>query len=172
MTVTMQKIHARCIECGDCWLWQGAGADKVPLVRSPGRGPLVPVRRVVLELRGITVGNRLAIPSCGNPQCVAPGHAKAATRAQLNQMTTDRLRYQQRASRNAKISQKARARASLDEAKVAEIRASDLPQRALAAIYGVSQSTIGEAKNGANWKDYSSPFLGLFPANDSTRRAA
>lgn len=47
--------------------------------------------------------------------------------------------------------------AKLDQAAVKDIRSSPLSQRALARKYGVSQSTIGQAKSGETWTEGAEP---------------
>ena len=72
---TVATLHSRCIEEGDCWIWQGAcdGHGK-PQVRHLGK--TVYVRRLMRELkdgRRIPTGKVVAC-KCGMDKCVSPAH--------------------------------------------------------------------------------------------------
>jgi hypothetical protein len=157
----IEVIRAKSIEEGDCWLWQGALNQGVPVVRHAGQ--IINVRRYIAQhLHGKAVQGKLASTTCRNPQCCAPEHVDLITRKQLQIRTTKRTRHQSRASRNEKLAARARARSSaLDQEAVAAIRASDLTGRELAEQYGVALSTVQHARNYRSWKDYRSPFAGL-----------
>jgi hypothetical protein len=158
----MDKIRSRSIECGDCLLWQGAGADKTPCMRLPGERSLVSVRRVVLEIAGKWRAGMLATNTCGTAACVGEDHAIGVTRKALVKRAVERTAYHKRPTRNAKISAIARASGRLSPEAVADIRASDLPTRALAERHGVSQSTVWELVSGKTYRDYNpNVFSGL-----------
>jgi hypothetical protein len=158
----MDKIRSRCIECGDCLLWQGAGADKTPCMRLPGQRALVSVRRVVLQIAGTWKPGQLATNTCGTSACVGVEHAIGVTRKALVKQAVARTAYHKRPTRNAKISAIARAGGRLSPEAVEDIRASDLSTRALAARHGVAQSTVWELVSGKTYRDYApSPFSGL-----------
>lgn len=158
----MDRILQKCEEDGDCLIWQGAGSCRTPIMRIPGSRALVPVRRVVLELAGKWKGADVATNTCGNSACVAQEHAIGASRKKLVKMAVAKTAYHKRPARNARISAVARAGGKFSPEVVAEIRSSDLSTRALAAIHGVSQSSIWELVSGKTYRDYSpTPFTGL-----------
>lgn len=159
----MDRIRAKCREDGDCLIWEGAGAEKTPIMRVPGSRSLVPVRRVVLELAGEWKGSAVATNTCGNSMCVAPEHAIGATRRALVKAAVARTGYHKRPTRNARISAISRANGGkLSAEAVIEIRESELSTRALAAIHGVSQSAIWDVVAGRTYREYAAnPFTGL-----------
>lgn len=159
----IEVIRAKTIEEGDCWLWQGALNQGVPVVRHAGQ--IINVRRFIAQhLQGKAVQGKLASTTCRNPQCCAPDHVDLITRKQLQIRTTKQTRHQSRPSRNEKLAAQARARSSvLNHEAVAAIRSSDRPGRELAEQYGVALSTVQHARNYRSWKDYRSPFAGLMP---------
>ena len=153
-------IVAKCTEEGDCWLWRGAVHCGMPVVRHNNR--VVNVRRYIAQhIQGSVVDGKLASTRCGNPQCCAPEHVDMITRKELQRRTAKTTKNQQRPSRNYKLAIKARARSTLNDELVAQIRASDLTGRELAALYGVSLSSIQKARNYQSWRDYRSPFAQL-----------
>ncbi|MBO9679545.1 MAG: hypothetical protein J7556_14985 [Acidovorax sp.] len=159
--ITLKMIHDRCDEVGDCWEWRYALDGTAPVMRIPGMRKLVAVRRVVLDLSGKGVAGRLACASCCNPRCVAPQHAVALTRQQLQQRTAQVTQYGRSRSRNAKLSHARRLRSSMTEEAVAQMRSSGLSTRAAAVAFGCSQTAAADIMAFRTWKDYSSPFLGL-----------
>lgn len=70
---TEASILARCVEDGDCLIWQGGrytnGAPRLCVIGGQGRS--VSARRALLELRGVIVEGRKAHSTCGNPLCMA-----------------------------------------------------------------------------------------------------
>ncbi len=157
-----QRIRARCVECGDCWLWTGAVINgEVPAMRLPGSRKIHAVRRLILEARGIKPGPRCAIAKCDQKRCVRPAHAKAATRAEVQERCTRILAHQQRPSRNAKLSAHSRKRGKLTPEQVDEIRSTTTSQEELAKRWGVSQDTIWKARKRLTYRDYSGPMAAI-----------
>lgn len=156
----LAAIAAKIVEEGDCWIWQGAFNQGVPVVRHNAR--IINVRRFIAhEVQGLDVVGKYASTRCQNPQCCAPDHVDLITRKQLQRRTTKRTQHQKRLSRNEKIAVAARSKSVLNTDAVAEIRASDLTGRELAERYGCALSTIQAARNHRNWRDYRNPFSGL-----------
>lgn len=95
MAITLEKIHARCIDKGECWIWQGALIGNRPYlcVHEGGVRFNRRVQKQVLEMLGETVPEQTRITqSCGNPLCCAPLHqeiqasrTKAGLLALMNQ---------------------------------------------------------------------------------------
>lgn len=153
-------IHAKCTDEGDCWIWDGALHCGHPVVRHGGK--VISVRRYIAKhIHGRAVDGKLASTTCANSQCCAPAHIALVPRRQLNRSVTKLTRHQSQLSRNHKLAMKKRALSTLTVDQVQQIRESDLPGRALAAQYGVVLYTVQRIRNGASWRDYSSPFAQL-----------
>lgn len=172
MNAEIERIRLKCIECGECWMWQGAtDGGRTPVMRGPGR-VLISVRRRVLILSGIDVTGKLAVSTCEEYLCVAPKHAAAWTRKRLQQRSAKTTRYGKSVSRMAKIAEKRRESAKLSMEIATQIRNDTGSQRERAKKYGICQSTVSAIDRGLIWKDYSNPFSALVAANDSTKRRA
>ncbi len=161
MEASIEAIHARCDEVGDCWEWRGPTNDGVPIMRIDGSRRLLQVRRVVLQLQGKNIDGLLAIAKCRTRLCVKPAHAAPVTRAALQKLTAQETRYGQRLSRRAALAAARRKTAVLTEETVAEMRASGLTTHQAARAFGCSQSAAADAMVGRSWRDYTSPFAAL-----------
>lgn len=154
------RIRRHVVEVGDCWEWQGAVQHNSPVPTLNWQGSTKPVRRHIAEARGDQVEDRVATYKCGNELCVNPDHVIVVTRRRVQKRTAQQGK-QSNQLRKKKLADRARERSKLSIAIVAEIRGADLPQRQLAALYGVSQATISVIKRGMTWRDYSNPFTAL-----------
>lgn len=156
---TLQSIRENCVECGDCWEWQGYasehGIPKINAVRA-GKRNVFSGRRVVMEYANgkPLPRNVLITTNCGNPRCLNPAHLiktdSAEVARKINARIDVRLKKSARSGRPIK----------LDAQKVAEIRSSDLKNRELATLYGVSKSSISRTRNNRTWA-VQNPFSGL-----------
>lgn len=164
--LTLPAIHARCIEVGDCWEWQGAVGygSRHPLARHEGKTQLV--RRVAYALSGRTLKDPRGwciVTTCDNRLCVNPEHLKQITLTEHMTRMAQTGRMSDWA-RSAKIAATKRAKyAKLTEADVAHIRASNATNRELAAQYGIHTSRISGIRTGRYWRDFSSPWGALLP---------
>lgn len=162
MQPTIEAIHARCIEEGECWIWQGAtDTHSTPVMRLDGSRKLLPVRRFILEMNGRKLGVLRATNTCGVKLCVNPEHAIGWNSARLIKRAAEVTGYARQPSRNAKISQKKREASPLTPELVQEIRSSPESGRAIARRIGHCQSTVQAIRAHETWKEYSSPFAGL-----------
>lgn len=152
--VTLDTIHDRCDEVGDCWIWRGAlSHGSQPAININRRS--TNVRRFVAEaLLCRQTKGRYVTACCGEPLCVAPDHLRVVTRSQLNTMAAERTGYGQNLARAAKLAQARRRRARLSPELVQMIRESDLSDAQLAKQLGVAKSTINDARRGDTWRDY------------------
>lgn len=160
MQATLEAIREKCIEEGDCWLWQGAMDKGTP--RAKVGGKMVYVRRLVLELKGkkIHTGMR-ATTTCGDERCVNPDHVVASTPSAINAAVARRTGFARKAARRAKISAAKRKNSHVTPEMVAEIRSSDGTGRAIAARLGLHASTVNDIRAHRTWVDYSNPFFQL-----------
>jgi hypothetical protein len=164
-------IEARVIADDEgCWIWQNYTDGSQPQGRYLGR--CVKVRRIVWqEHNGAEVPPKsTTVCRLGKAACVTPEHAVVVSRSDRQrgrvQPPTWRAAIADARQRNAKISAE----------DVAAIRESTETLLVLGARYGISDTHVGRIRNGQAWRDYASPFAGMFSAllasNDSARRAA
>lgn len=153
------SILACCVEEGDCLIWQG-GSDKVPHLHVKGKK--VNVRALVLQAHGVQrIEGTLLGCSCRNRKCVAFEHIRQRTRLQHAQYFGNLGAYSGPV-KTAKMAATKRAKSKLNDEKVAAIRASTKTAKELSAEYGVAASYITSIRARKLWKDYASPFAGLF----------
>jgi hypothetical protein len=160
-THTLDSIKERCIEEGDCWLWQGGKSHGAPYIRHEGKS--VPVRRYIAEsiLKMPNLEGRLVASSCGHLECVSPDHIVVYSRKQLQKATAKRTQYGKDLLRRYKLANLARSRSRLNIDIARQIREAEGPQRAIAKAFGVSFDTVNKIKNGRTWQEFDNPFLRL-----------
>ena len=130
-----------------CWVWTGgkleSGYGQFKL-RSYVR---VSSHRLSYEwANGAIPDGMFVCHKCDNPPCVNPAHLFLGTpKDNMHDMIDKGRRVLAPA-----IGEK-NGRAVLTVEKVAEIRASSVPYRKLAAQYGVGLSQIGRIKSGEQW---------------------
>lgn len=162
MEGSIEAIYARCVEEGDCWLWQGPLDDNgTPIMRLNGSRKLHSVRRHILQLNGKQLGALRATNTCNVQSCVNPEHAVGWTMAQLIKRAADTTGYARNPARNAKIAMKKRLHSPLTPELIQEIRLSPESGRAIAIRLGHCQATVQAIRAHETWKDYSGPFAGL-----------
>lgn len=172
-TDTARRIRLRCIECGDCWLWQGATstseASRRPAMNHQGK--VNSVRRVLAVDMGLQLLNgRRASNSCANSLCVSPDHLTEMTPAAVQRRTAELTGHQRRPTRNARMRDAHASKLTMELAR--EIRASPLTQQQAADHYGVSKVVIWRIRNHLSWREYeTNPFAGLLAANDAKSRS-
>lgn len=162
---TLEQLHARCRECGECWEWISQARDeharRYPRVKVDG--VVRYARHVIFEAargRKIRPGRRLT-PDCGNVYCHNPGHQVELTERQKCERAGANGAWS-KPTRGAAIARTQRAtRAKLTPESVHEIRASEESGAALARRLGVDRSLISAIRLGKAWKNYSNPFAGL-----------
>lgn len=162
MKGTIEAIHAKCIEDGDCWIWQGAMSHgSRPVARLEGSRKNVSVRRLVLELRGVHPGKRMAYPKCANQACVCPDHVQAMSRAKMHTLIAASTGYASTPERRAKIAAAKRKLSPITPELVEEIRTSPESGHAIARRLGFCQATVQAIRAHESWRDYQNPYLQL-----------
>lgn len=152
----IDRLRHRCVEDGDCLIWQGdvAAGCKAPKYYFKGRR--IPLRTAMWEeLHGALPAKRRVGMKCGTTRCIEPTHMTLRTRSQELKGIKRTVVTLQR------ISAARRARSKLTAADCIEIRASNLSQYKLAALYGVSQKSISRVIRHETFQTYSSPWAGL-----------
>jgi transposase len=120
-----------------------------------------PVRRLLASELGKQITGKFVTCKCRNELCVNPDHLLIVTRKRLQEMLAKERNYQVSPVRMKKLADKARLTSKLTVELAAEIREAEGTQRAIAARYGVTQSTVSVIKRGKTWRDYSNPFAQL-----------
>ena len=128
----------------DCWPWQGGSdARGRPFFSSIG-GLRIPACRFAFELSiGPLGAGEVVLHACGNGRCVNPSHLYRSVPP-----TSAARSGRYRRGSGSKLSK-------LTEDDVRQIRrraADGASHVALAAMYGVSQSTISRVVHGRSWK--------------------
>lgn len=162
---TLDAIHARCTEEGECWLWQGYIQNGSPYVYHAGK--LTAVRHLVMDLseRSIRLGAKYFAASCGNLTCVCPEHVAARTPREhavkmgsnVQQLAPLRISKLQTAGR-------ARAIAKLNVQQADSIRLDQRRHQVIALEHGISKSLVSHIKRGVAWRSVSAnlnPWIGL-----------
>lgn len=130
-----------------CWEWPGSRTPLgYGLIWSSGRTLLA--HRVSWELHNneIIPEGMIVLHSCDNPACVNPAHLSIGRMAD----NSEDMKAKGRQARGAKI-----PTAVLDETAVRAIRSlrvGGIPTRNLAAMFGVSQTTVCQVLSGKTWK--------------------
>lgn len=161
--ITLDRIKARCIEEGDCLIWQGALSKQgFPSMKFEGKSTTV--RRVVMKLSGSPAASRQPVVcSCDEKKCVKLEHLKRSTIKKVSRKAV-KTGYLSSLARRANVSATKRKseKARLTIEKAREIRASDETGVALAKRYGVDETIIGRVRRGKLWIEYAAtPFAGL-----------
>lgn len=160
-TEVLRLIRSRCIEDGDCWLWQGA-TDGHGRPQMRHKGERVYVRRVAREASdGKPIPEGLcAAAKCGNPGCVSP-HCSVVT----NQKGRAKLAVERGAFRHPdrmlRMAMTKRAKSRYSEDLIAQVRLAPPPCTRIAQETGVSLSHVKAIRSGAARREYNSPFAGL-----------
>lgn len=167
---TIEEVKARCEEVGDCWIWQGkCTSTGYPQAKINGKATLV--RRHVAALKGITLVRRQPVRAiCDDPKCCNPAHIRASTVKEIAEIAGSKGKHSA-PSKCIAIALDKRKKSKLNMEQAQEIRLSAESGPVLAERYGVHKSLINMIKQGKAWKDYSSPFAGLFSANNAQGRA-
>lgn len=162
-TPAQDYIHARCIEDGDCWIWQGGRAGNgTPTMHPPGGGKQVGARRYLAAGMGRAIEGRVVTTTCGNKMCLAPEHVLVVTYSRQGKLNHARSGYASNIARCKKISDSKRALYSkITPEQASAIRSSTETNKVLGQRYGIAAATAQRIRVGGAWKDYTSPFAGL-----------
>lgn len=133
-----------------CWLWLGAADNNGYGTFRGGRNKRKAHRLAYAAFVGPIPEGMHVCHHCDTPACVNPEHLFLGTHAD-NMADCAR---KGRARTQRKILSRPRGERHhnvvLSTADVIAIRASSMPQRTLAALYGVCQGTISHIKTGRN----------------------
>jgi len=161
MDELIERVRLHIDEIGDCWEWNGATQSNSPTPAINWKRKVQPVRRLLASEMGKQITGKFVTCKCRNELCVNPDHLLIVTRKRLQEMLAKERNYQVSPVRMKKLADKARLTSKLTVELAAEIREAEGTQRAIAARYGVTQSTVSVIKRGKTWRDYSNPFAQL-----------
>ncbi|MDE2100285.1 MAG: hypothetical protein KGL39_23745 [Patescibacteria group bacterium] len=160
--MTLDDIKDKCIEEGDCWIWQGYVSEQ-GYPYSNKRGLVSQqIRRVVVHLSGRDIKGHNIEATCDNKKCCNPAHLKLSSHSKIAKKAAPS--YINHPVRIEKLRQSKMHLAKLTMEKAREIRASDEPGPVLAARYGVDKSLISSVKRNRAWREVSAssnPWAGL-----------
>jgi hypothetical protein len=161
---TIESLKTRCIEEGDCWLWQSrvkkSGRKERRATPVIGR-KAVPVRRVMAELktRKAVAPGLVASPSCGNALCVNPDHVAVQTVAEARAMAASFGAYVN-PNRILKATLTMRAKSAYTEDVIRAIRSAPTGIEA-AQLTGINLGYVYEIRSGNARRELNNPFAGL-----------
>lgn len=154
------KLWSRVTKRGpsECWEWTGTKSGPGYGHMTDGRKKTVGVHRVSFFLANGS-WPEVVMHSCDNPSCCNPAHLVAGT-------AKDNISDMRRKNRGNNFGRgvmrptttgSLNPSALLNETKVREILLSNLPQKRLAANYGVSRRCISFIKNRLTWRHVTLP---------------
>lgn len=121
---------------GDCWIWQKSFGSHGYGNISTGGGRNETVHRVSHEVFNGSISKGLLIlHSCDNRKCCNPAHLRAGTRVENTKDALERSPIKRK----------------LTAAEAFYIKESNLSQRKLAKMFGVSQRLVYSIKRGEAW---------------------
>ncbi len=149
MIALLERLMLRVeqIPIAGCWIWMGALRNGYGAIGLSGRTEYV--HRLMFVLHYGELGDGFEVcHSCDVRPCVNPSHMFRGTRS-------DNMRdaFAKGRTRGTFVSMpgESNKNAKLTDELVLEIRQSKCTQRALAARFGVSKTTIAYARNGKSW---------------------
>jgi len=153
-TATLARIKLRCIECGDCHLWQGSKND-----RGHPQKHGKTMRRTVWEFaKGAIPTGKLITVTCNQVSCLNPDHLALTTRSEVARITNARPDVKLRKSAGSARANRAKL-GKIDMEIARDIRMSDEPGNVLAHRLDVSESLISLVRRNKTWVDHSNPYL-------------
>jgi hypothetical protein len=161
---TLKTVQDRCIEDGECWIWQqGVNSKGYPQACINGKGGLI-VRRFVYEnLMGRNLRKGFVVSSrCNNRLCCSPDCLVQKTRSEVLEGSYARGVRSVESEYMARVLRHMRDKTfhvRLDFDKAREIRARLAQGETTAALskeFGVGQSAIRDIRRNITWREQSS----------------
>lgn len=154
--MNVERILSRCIEDGDCLLWQGPTSHSgVPVLDTKAKKS---VRRALWEAERGAVSAKLVFPNtCGNMLCVC--HTKPVTLSEARRIAGSLGAYKSR-SRVVKRTLTQRAQSKYDEETVKRIKAAASAKEAQEQT-GASLAYIYQIREGYRRAPLVTAFTGL-----------
>jgi len=161
--MTLDEIKARCVEEGDCLIWQGyISRGGSPIAWDPASKKHASVRKAVLRLGGKEAKEGYT-PACicGTRGCVSPEHLRLMSLSRYaRKVLAPRANTPLRKAKIAATWRKRHAR--LTAADVHELRTGEEPSAKAAQRLGVSVGTVNNIRAYRAWRDHTAgPWAGL-----------
>jgi len=158
MTALTDRIRLKCIECGDCLIWQGSAVNgKHPQMRIEGHTRSV--RRVWWEQENgpVPEGKEIAA-TCETRNCIS--HTEPQTRAKIAKRTAATGVFA-RPARCAKLAAQKQAKSKLTYEQAMDVRFGGGSLREAALRNGITKGAAGFIRRGERWKEYGTHWAGL-----------
>ena len=162
---SLNDLMERCFVDPDtgCWHWRLAKDKGEPRVWLPEFRQVFTGRKAAVILSGRQIGKgQLAWGTCRSRDCVFPQHIRVGTRAEMGAWQAKRGVLKHNPKTSAAAAANARKASKLSPDAVRAIRASNLPQKELAEMYGVHFSTISKVVLDRSWADAAAPNTSVF----------
>lgn len=159
MTTLAERVRLRCIECGDCLIWQGSSSrGKHPQIKIAGH--TVSVRKALwVEKHGPVPDGMEVAQTCETRNCVE--HIEAQTRKKIARRVAATGVYAS-PTRCAKIAAaKRESNSGLTREQAMDIRYGAGTLQEAADRHGISRVSAGCIRRGERWKEYGGVFAGL-----------
>jgi hypothetical protein len=170
---SVKSLLSRCIEEGDCQIWQGA-TDGYGRAQTRHDGRIWYVRRLMFELtagRPIKPGLVMAC-KCGNPRCVSMICAVETTNKGRARLAVARDAYRN-ADKIRRMTVTRRANSKFSDELVEQIRNMDESCAKISKAVGMSLSHVKAIRRGTIRIDYkTNPFANFMASNANQGRAS
>jgi hypothetical protein len=156
----VKRIHGRCVEDGDCLIWQGAVTQHgMPYMLHNGSNKAM-VRRVLFAaFYGEVPAGKLVTPTCLDKRCMGKKHLVAMTPAESKALHAEKGAYLN-PGRARKAAMTIRAKSHITQEIVDAIRNAPTSKEAHEQT-GVSLPYCYQVRNGERRAPLDNPFAGL-----------
>lgn len=166
----MQRVKERCDEVGDCLEWKMATSKGRPTtaIKRDGKWITVGARSAIARAIGLEVSAaQRTVMVCGNSICLNPAHMKSQKVSTIVRNAAKKPgNGWQTTSRRIRLKELARERfGKLTDEAIEDIRSGKDPIKVYMKRYGVSKTSVSEAKNCITHSpalQKSNPWSGLF----------
>ena len=157
--LTLDQIHAQCVEEGDCQLWTGRLTNSGHPIHCAGGQKLL-VRRLVYALQHgqLPAGTRQVVAdTCQNTTCCNGHHLVVLSRSALVASSyRNRNMVAEYGKRQAALVNSGRAKLNLQVAR--EIRSDERTHAQVATALGVSASLVAKIRQQQIWREPAGAF--------------